>query len=226
MPELRQMKVSLLLVLLNVVISLAFGALGGLPDVVPLGWWQGEPVTWGSKWSLLLRVPGFMIVILAAILVGLRWDRTLIGRRRAGALGPVLVLFFATATYGHLRMLLLAASGAQHMAYNVGDVVWAGAMFMGAGNYVAKTESNGFWAFQFPWLKRHERAYLKTQRMAAWLFVGVGAVFILSSPLLVTLPKSLLMALMPVTIVALIFLITLASWLCARGEYPTLEKQT
>lgn len=220
MPELRQMKLPLLLVLLNLVISLGFWAFGRLPAEVPLSWWQGEPLVMGERWVLLLRGPAFMLAILAAIVVGLRWDRTLTGRRRAGALGPVFVLMMGMATYGHLRLLSLAASGASHPMPGIGDFVVAGLCFAGLGNYVAKTESNGFYAFGFPWLKGNERAYLKTQRLAAWLWVGTGCGLMLGSPLLVALPMGYMMALTPAAILGIILVVTLASWLYSRGDAP------
>lgn len=226
MPELRQLRIPLLFVLLSIAISLGVWAFGHLPDEVPLALWQGEPVSWGSKWNLLLRGPAVMLVLLAAIAVGLKWDRTLVGRRRMGALGPVLVLMFCTTTYGHARMLLFAASGATSMVYGIGDIVVGGLMYMGVGNYLAKTESNGFWAFQYPWLKGNEGAYLKTQRMAAWLFVGVGAAYVLASPLVVTLPLSVTTWATPVTVLAIVLIVTLASWIFARGEAPALGNQT
>lgn len=226
MPERRQLTIPLILVLLSVIISLGFWAFGLLPDVVPLAWWQGEPLTWGSKWVLMLRGPGFMLVLLAAIAVGLRWDRTLTGRRRTGALGPVLVLALGIGIYGHLRMLGLAASGAQHLVPGIGDLLVVGLFFAGLGNYVAKTESNGFYSFGFPWLKGHERAYLKTQRTAAWLLVGVGVAIALGSPLLVTMPTAYLMALTPAAMGAVLLVVTVASWLYAREEGATLESRT
>lgn len=225
MPELRQMKLPLLLVLLNLAISLGFWVFGRLPAEVPLSWWQGEPLVMGARWVLLLRAPAFMLVLLACIGVGLRWDRTLTGRRRKGALGSVLVLMFAIMTFGHLRILLLAASGAQQMTFGIADCVVGGVLLAGLGNSIAKTESNGFWAFGFPWLKGHERAYLKTQRTAAWLFVGVGAAFIVGAPLLVTLPISLLAPLGLAAILVICVVVMLASWRYAKVEAPSLEKQ-
>lgn len=226
MPELRQMKLPLLLVLLNFVLSLGFWAFGSLPDVVPHAWWQGEPLTWGSKWVLMVRTPAFMAATLAFIVVGLRWDRTLTGRRRAGALGPVLVLMLGLGTYGHLRMLGLAASGLQHVSPAIGDFAVAGVFFVGLGNYVAKTESNGFWAFGFPWLRGYEQAYLRTQRTAAWLLVGMGGAFVICSPWLVTLPWSLVTLTMPAALLALFLVVPVASWLYIRGEAPSLRNQT
>lgn len=225
MPELRQMKLPLLLVLLNLAISLGFWVFGRLPAEVPLSWWQGEPLVLGERWVLLLRAPAFMLVLLGAIGVGLRWDRTLTGRRRTGALGAVTVLMFAIMTYGHLRMLLLAASGTSVATPGIGDIVVAGLVLAGFGNYVAKTESNGFYAFTFPWLKGQEGAYLKTQRTAAWLLVGVGTLIALGSPWLVALQAGFLVALAPAAFLGVALVVNVASWLYARGDAPGLEQQ-
>lgn len=225
MPELRQMKLPLLLVLLNLAISLGFWAFGRLPAEVPLSWWQGEPLVMGERWVLLLRAPAFMLVLLACIGVGLRWDRTITGRRRTGALGSVLVLMFAVMTYGHLRMLLLAASGTSVATPGIGDYMVAGLALAGFGNYVAKTESNGFYAFTFPWLKGHEGAYLKTQRTAAWLLVGAGALVALGSPWLVALHAGFMVALAPAAFLGVALVVTVASWLYSRGDARELGQQ-
>ncbi len=216
--ELYQLKGPILIVLLNVVIGAGFLVIGSLPEVVPLSWWQGEPLVLGSRWALVGRVPAVMLALLAAIAVGLRWDRTLTGRRRTGALGPILVLMFSVMTYGHLRLLFLAASGATHALPAPADVAVVGLALAGLGNHLAKTQSNGFYAFTFPWLRGHEGAYLRTQRTAAWLFVAVGAAFMLGSPVLVTLPAAYLMALAPGAVVLITLCVTVASWAFSRDE--------
>lgn len=218
----QEMKGPLLIVLLNGLISAGFLAFGRLPETVPLSWWDGEPLVMGARWALLLRVPALMLVLTLAIALGLRWDRTLTGRRRAGALGPILILMLAVMTYGHLRMLLLAASGVSHAAPAVGDIAVAGLALAGLGNHLAKTQSNGFYAFTFPWLRGHERAYLRTQRAAAWLFVAAGGAIILASPFLVSFPTAFLMALTPTAVVGISLVVTLASWGFSRSE-PTLD---
>jgi uncharacterized membrane protein len=155
---------------------------------------DGEPVAYAPAWVVVLRIPGFMLLVLTAIGVGLRWDPVLTRtpRKRNGALGSMLTLVFAMASYGQLKMLHTLAVGDSRMVWTVWDCTVGGLLLVGMGNYLAKSASNGFWAYRSPWTARSEKVYRQTQRVAGWFLVLGGVMAIVGAPLLLNLPHEIL----------------------------------
>lgn len=177
-PSVRAMLLPLALVAFNLVVGLAALASGRLPDPAPSGWWAaGEPVAFAPAWVVALRVPAFMAVVLALLGISLRWDPVLSRdpSRRRGALGPIMVLTLMAGSYFNLKVLGTLAAGETTLGLSPWDCAALGQLFIGMGNYVAKSASNGFWAFRSPWTAVSERVHRRTQRLAGWFLMLGGA---------------------------------------------------
>ncbi|MNX98017.1 hypothetical protein D3C86_1304020 [compost metagenome] len=85
------------------------------------------------------------------------------------------------------------------------------------GNFIAKSGSNGFWAFRTPWTARSEKVYRETQRLAGWLLVAWGLLSIFGAPWLMRLSNELLGGLF---VAFLVF-----DWLVAMGFSFWLDRQ-
>ncbi|MBO9541730.1 SdpI family protein [bacterium] len=215
----RALALPLSLLAFNLVIGLGALLSGRLPDPAPSGWWQGEPVAFAPAWMVALRVPGFMLVAMLMMGVGLRWDPVLVAdaRKRQGAWGPILNLVLAVASLTNLKLLSMLANGQVNLRLSIWDCVALGVLFIGMGNFIAKSGSNGFWAFRTPWTSRSEKVYRETQRLAGWLLVAWGLLSIFGSPWLMRLSNELLGGLF---VAFLVF-----DWLVAMGFSFWLDRQ-
>lgn len=193
-PECRALALPLSLVAFNLVLGLAALLSGRLPDPAPSGWWAGQAVAFAPAWVVALRPSAFMAVALVLMGVALRWDRSLASdaRKRQGAWGPILSLTFAAASYFNLKLLSMLANGQVNLKLSVWDSVAFGLLFMGMGNFIAKSASNGFWAFRSPWTARSEKVHRQTQRVAGWFLVFGGVFAVLGAPLVLRLSNELL----------------------------------
>jgi uncharacterized membrane protein len=149
-----------------------------VPDRIPIHWnVRGEADGFGGKFAGLLLMPLiiFGIYLLTAVL-------PLIdpGRRNyqnfATAYNAIrlAILLFMSAIYA---VSLLAAFG-RHV--NMTTVVAPGmaVLFLVIGNFMGKIRPNWFVGVRTPWTLSSKLSWDKTHRLAGWLFVFMGALFV------------------------------------------------
>jgi uncharacterized membrane protein len=150
-----------------------------VPDRLPVHWnLQGEVDRYGGKFEGLFLLPlvtlGLYILLMLLPLIDpgrLNYQNF---RKAYNAIRIVLVLFMALI----FSMSILAAFGYEG---NTTTVVLAamGAMFIVLGNFMGKIRPNWFVGVRTPWTLSSKLSWDKTHRLAGWLFVLMGALFML-----------------------------------------------
>jgi uncharacterized membrane protein len=184
----RWLLVSILLTALVAGASLVayFGFSDRLPERVPIHWnIQGEPDGYVSKdgvLSYLLMLPGAMalITVLAAVLPWLSPRQFGVERFRATF---DYVFAIAVAMLAYMQALILVASFQQQ--FDMTRFLLGGMfLFLAAlGNVLGKVQRNFWMGVRTPWTLASETVWIRTHRLAAWLFTGgalIGLVGILA----------------------------------------------
>lgn len=151
---------------------------GDLPEEVAVHW-DGNGVANGYAHKALAAfgLPAFLLAVNLVCHLGMNSDPKRQGQSRAAAqLGkwcaPVLSLILVPVT-------LLIAMGAE---ISVGVIVTClvGVLLIVLGNYLPKCRQNYTVGIKLPWTLSDEDNWNKTHRMAGWLWIAGGAVFIVS----------------------------------------------
>ncbi|HUF66671.1 MAG TPA: SdpI family protein [Gemmatimonadaceae bacterium] len=155
----------------------------GLPEQVPVHWnIRGEVDGYGSRFAVLFLSPLMMIGVWTLLRFLPRIDPLRANYARfAGTYEVIIDSVMAMMLVIHLA-ILLGASGAPD---SVSLVVRAaiGAMFIVMGNVMPRTRQNWFVGVRTPWTLASERVWERTHRLAGYLFVALGLVIILTTPL-------------------------------------------
>lgn len=179
------------------IIAAMFALAGGVwqfaPDTLPVHWGlNGAPDRFGGKLEGLLMPPLLALGVYVLMLVLPRLDP---GRanyanfRGAYMFIRYTVLLVLAAFY--VVTLLVGVGGWQvDMGRLVAVIV--GGMLLVTGGTMGKLRPNWFVGIRTPWTLSSKRAWAQTHRLGGWVFVALGAVWMLSalgtSPLLRMMP--------------------------------------
>jgi uncharacterized membrane protein len=149
-----------------------------LPDRLPVHWnLQGQVDRWGGKFEGLLVLPIITLgLYLLMILVPLVDPGRGNYRNFANAFNIIrmaLVLFLVLL----YAVTILAAFGRQPDMTTV-MLVAIGVLFIVFGNVMPKIRPNWFVGVRTPWTLSSKLSWDKTHRLAGWLFVFMGALFL------------------------------------------------
>jgi uncharacterized membrane protein len=166
--------------LLIIATMVAVGALSwpNVPDRLPVHWnLQGEVDRYGGKFEGLFLLPlitlGLYVLLLVMPLVDPGRRNYQNFRKAYNAIRIVLVLFMAL-IYG---LSILAAFGYQmHITAVVFPAM--GVLFIVLGNFMGKIRPNWFVGVRTPWTLSSKLSWDKTHRLAGWLFVLMGLLFL------------------------------------------------
>ena len=185
-----------------------------VPDRLPVHWnLQGEVDRYGGKFEGLLLLPfvtlGLYLLLLFVPLIDpgrLNYQNF---RKAYNAIRIALVLFMAL-IYG---LLIYSAFGNQGNTTTV-ILLAMGALFIVLGNFMGKIRPNWFVGVRTPWTLSSKLSWDKTHRLAGWLFVLMGGLFVL-----LALVQTTWMFIVVFTINALCILwMVLYSYLVYRGD--------
>ena len=192
--EARALVLPLGLLGVNLGISLYFMLSGRLPNPTPAGFFfDGTVLSYASPWVVATRIPMIMGVLIAGILVGVKWDPLLKtdSRKRQGAFGAITTLILTWGCFVNLQYLTFASStGPVRMQPVI--VILFGFLFMGIGNFIAKSGSNGFWVMRNRWTNKSEQIERQANRLLGLLFVAGGLGVAVASPWIVEVPSPFL----------------------------------
>jgi uncharacterized membrane protein len=154
-----------------------YGFYDRLPPEVPIHWgWKGEPDRWVPRdgaLSYLLLLPGVMagVVLLALVLPWLSPQHFKVDPFRATY---DYIMFLVVALFGYLHLVILAASFEK--AFDLTRVLLGGMfLFLAAlGNVLGKVQRNFWIGVRTPWTLASDVVWIRTHRLAAWLFVAGG----------------------------------------------------
>lgn len=167
--------------ILLIIFALSAWAWGRAPDRVPVHWdFHGNVDRYGSKAEGLLIGPAVSVGVYLLMLFIPLIDP---GRRNYRKFEQ---------TYHSLRLLvllmMLAISGIASMAaagHQVDVGTWIvtaiGALFIAIGNMMGKIRPNFFVGVRTPWTLTSKRSWVKTHRVAGWVFIGSGILFLVAA---------------------------------------------
>jgi uncharacterized membrane protein len=167
------------LIVVAAMFALAAWAWPRVPDRIPIHWnIHGEVDGWGSKLTGLIVIP---ITTL-------------------GLYGMLLLVPFAdpgkdnyrnfSRIYAVVRLALILVMAALHTAcifaalgylFNMTSVACSamGILLIVLGNYMSKIRPNWFLGVRTPWTLSSRLSWDKTHRLAGWLFIPMGAMFLI-----------------------------------------------
>lgn len=173
--------IRILMVLIAVGVSLA--AYSGLPESMPVHWnLRGEADRFGSRPEALFTIPLFMVVIWAILRFLPRIDPLRANYAKfAGTYEVIIDSLLAMMLVIHIAVVLGASGAPDSVAMIVHAAV--GAMMIVLGNVMPRTRQNWFVGVRTPWTLASERVWERTHRVAGYLFVALGLIVILTTPL-------------------------------------------
>jgi len=184
------MKVSTIVVIgggiVIAMLALSAWAWPQIPDgaQVPIHWGpSGEIDGYAAKWVGLLAMPALTVglVALLALIPRIEPRRDHLRRSWTAYLATcVAVLVFTGIIHG---VVVLAALG-NDVDITAIVLIALGAMFIVIGNFLGKTRSNWFFGIRTPWTLSSELSWARTHRAGGWLFIGEGALVLLTTVVL------------------------------------------
>jgi len=158
------------------------------PDRFPMHWGlDGQVNRYGGKVEGLLLMP---LVSLALYLMLLLLPRLDPGRANYPTFaGPYATIRFSllvvlTTVYGYIQ---LSARGQAPSVDSFTPLV-VGALCVVLGGVLGKVRPNWFVGIRTPWTLSSKRAWDRTHRAGGWIFIVMGALFMVSTMLRVELP--------------------------------------
>jgi uncharacterized membrane protein len=182
-----------------------YGMHDALPDEVPVHWdAHSRPdrfVPRDEVLPYLVIMPGVMLGFVGLTLV-LPWlsPRSFGVESFRGTYNYVMALVIIL--MGYIQAILLLASLGRRLDF--GQVMLGGlcVFFVLIGNVLGKVQRNFWMGVRTPWTLASDTVWVRTHRLAAWLFVGAGVLglvaVLLGVNVLVCLPLILIAALVPV----------------------------
>lgn len=166
------------LLLIGAMFAAAFWAWPQLPDRLPIHWnIHGDVDGWGNKFMGLLFVP-LIVLGIYVLMVVLPWFDP--GKANYQSFQRV---------YGIIRIAIVAYMSAVYaaMSYaafghklNMTSVILplVGILFIVLGNFLSKIRPNWFVGVRTPWTLSSQLSWDKTHRLAGWLFIVMGFLFV------------------------------------------------
>ena len=174
-------KKTLILTTLICLIPIVAGALlySRLPETVATHWnMNGEPDGWSSRAFAAFGLPGILLAVNLLVPFGLRADP-----KRANmseALVGITVWIIPV-----ISLLCCGLTLARGLGYAVHVEFWVpvfmGVLFIVIGNYLPKTKQSYTMGIKLPWTLDSEENWNRTHRLAGYLWVLGGLLFIVMS---------------------------------------------
>ena len=169
--------ITTIIILLPIVIGLVFWE--QLPETMATHWGtDNEPNGWNSKAFTVFGIPGVMAAlhIFAILMTFADPKKSNIGEKAIGIVYwiiPAVSLAVMSATYAY----------ALGMNVNIGMIccLLLGIIFIALGNYLPKAKQNFTFGYKIPWTLSSEDNWNKTHRLAGWLMVICGLLFIINA---------------------------------------------
>ena len=169
--------ITTIIILLPIAVGLIFW--DQLPETMATHWGtENEPNGWTSKAFTVFGIPA-VIAALHVICLAVTYadpKRSNIGQKAIGIVYwilPVTALMVMGATYAY----------ALGMSVNIGMIccLLMGVIFIALGNYLPKARLNYTFGYKLPWTLNSEENWNRTHRLAGWLMVICGFVFIINA---------------------------------------------
>ena len=169
--------ITTIIILLPIVIGLVFWE--QLPAEMATHWGtDNEPNGWTGKAFTVFGIPGIMAALHIFCLIVTYADpkKSNIGEKAMGIVYwilPAVSLAVMSATYAY----------ALGMNVNIGMIccLLMGIIFIALGNYLPKAKQNFTFGYKIPWTLSSEDNWNKTHRLAGWLMVICGFLFIINA---------------------------------------------
>ena len=169
--------ITTIIILLPIVIGLVFWE--QLPETMATHWGtDNEPNGWTGKAFTVFGIPGIMTALHIFCLIVTYADpkKSNIGEKAMGIVYwilPAVSLAVMSATYAY----------ALGMDVNIGMIccLLMGIIFIALGNYLPKAKQNFTFGYKIPWTLSSEDNWNKTHRLAGWLMVICGFLFIINA---------------------------------------------
>lgn len=169
--------ITTIIILLPIAVGLIFW--NQLPETMATHWGtENEPNGWTSKAFTVFGIPA-VIAALHVICLAVTYadpKRSNIGKKAIGIVYwilPVTALMVMGATYAY----------ALGMSVNIGMIccLLMGVIFIALGNYLPKARLNYTFGYKIPWTLNSEENWNRTHRLAGWLMVICGFIFIINA---------------------------------------------
>jgi len=190
-----------------------------LPDTIPLHWnLSGQVDSWGPKWAAL-----FLGALPLAVALLMRWLPRIDPKRESYArhaktyeIMQVLIVLLLIAV---MWITIAAALG---VPLDIGVVVrvLVGLLFVGLGNFMSRLKRNYFVGIKTPWALADDEVWRRTHRRGGWVFVAMGAVFILSLAIPAGPVLGVVTGVSTIGGIAYIFLYSWLEWRRLHGNEP------
>jgi uncharacterized membrane protein len=166
------------LLLIGAMFAAAAWAWPQLPDRLPIHWnIHGEVDGWGNKFMGLLFVPLIVLGIYLLMVIVPRFDPGKANYQSFQKVYDIIriaIVAYMSAVYA--AMLYAAFGHAVNMTSVILPLV--GVLFIVLGNFLSKIRPNWFVGVRTPWTLSSQLSWDKTHRLAGWLFVLMGFLFV------------------------------------------------
>ncbi len=169
--------ITTIIILLPIAVGLIFWE--QLPETMATHWGtENEPNGWTSKAFTVFGIPA-VIAALHVICLAVTYadpKRSNIGQKAIGIVYwilPATALLVMGSTYAY----------ALGMSVNIGMIccLLMGVIFIALGNYLPKARLNYTFGYKIPWTLNSEENWNRTHRLAGWLMVICGLIFIINA---------------------------------------------
>ena len=169
--------ITTIIILLPIVIGLLLWE--QLPAEMATHWGiDNQPNGWNSKEITVFGIPGVMAALHIICLAVTYADpkKSNIGKKAMGIVYwilPAVSIFVMGSTYAY-------ALGKE---VNIGMICYIllGIIFVILGNYLPKAKQNYTFGYKIPWTLNSEENWNKTHRLAGWIMVIAGIIFIINA---------------------------------------------
>ena len=174
-------KKTLILTTLVCLVPIVAGALlyDRLPETVATHWnMNGEPDGWSSRAFAVFGLPGILLAVNLILPFALKADP------KHGNMSEALVKITVW-TIPLISLLCCGLTLARGLGYELHVEFWVpifmGVLFIFIGNYLPKTKQSYTMGIKLPWTLNSEENWNRTHRLAGFLWVLGGALFIVMS---------------------------------------------
>lgn len=167
------------LLLIGAMLIIAALAWPQLPDRLPIHWnIHGEIDGWGSKFMGLLLFPCIMVGLYALLVVVPFIDPGRANYKNfEKSYGIIRIALMAFMTVFYCAIVYVGFGHKLNMTSFVFPL--AGVLLMVLGNFMGKVRPNWFVGVRTPWTLSSRLSWDKTHRLAGWLMMFMGVLFVL-----------------------------------------------
>ena len=154
-----------------------------LPDTIPTHWGiNGQPDDWGSKvWAAWL-IPGISIVFMLLFPFLAKIDpKSENYKKFSGPYQAIQTLLIAFMAFIFFLQYYFTFYPARQELMTPIMLSAMGVMFIVLGNTMGKVRQNFFVGLKTPWTLADPEVWQKSQRLAGWMFVIAGIIFLLEA---------------------------------------------